>query len=92
MVETVTLKIPLIIDSEGNWSAQGSVGEDKPDWSFMDETVWFAAGETDNQTARHFVEVEVPIPVVKSLEGSVAAERDGGAPEPFVDRVFVGDG
>ena len=69
---TKTLRIPLIIDANGKWAAQGATylekKDEEPDWSFMDEMA-----DTDNPLVcpqRKWITVNVALPEIEEVAGT----------------------
>lgn len=74
-MQTMKIRIPVVVTADGKWAAQGShygkPGEE--DWSGIDE-----ACDWDNPTVmpmRLFVEAEVSIPRLETVAGSVTKAK-----------------
>lgn len=66
---TVKIRIPGIITADGKWAVSGSHQAGEPDWGWLDEMCDF-----ENPTVsphRFFVEAEVEIPEVGTVQGTV---------------------
>lgn len=60
---TKTIRIPVVIDSAGNWAASYVTDRHpEPDWDVIEETALYAARENEHKQARHWVEVTLPLP------------------------------
>ena len=69
------VKIPMIVSSNGLWSAYGYHGcERDPDWEVMEENISVTESEHAREIPemrRVWVEVEVEIPVAVTVSGRV---------------------
>ena len=75
---TKTLRIPLIVDANGKWCANGYTdldGNDKDaDWSMMDELADYENPLVCPQ--RKWITVEVTLPEVEEVAGSVSPAKE----------------
>lgn len=71
---TITIRIPLLVGSNGKWAAQGSYStENDPDWDFMSEIADYEK-PIPNET-RCWVTVEVTLPEDLEFKGTAAREE-----------------
>lgn len=68
-MKTVKVRIAVAVDRDGNWSAFGcNEHTDKVDMNYA------VAGD-ESLTGRYFVEAELPIPTVPTVQGTVVEEK-----------------
>jgi hypothetical protein len=71
-MQTVKVRIPIIVTADGKWAAASSHKEDKPDWGWLDELC-----DDINPTVmpmRYFIVAELPVPKTEMVFGEVVRE------------------
>lgn len=79
MSETVRVRIAVAINSDGQYEAAGADGQD--DGEREDYAQEWLLDRSGENSAVHFVEADVPIPVKpepQTIEGVVESEPEGG--------------
>ena len=65
-MKVVRVKIAVVVDERGNWSALGWKGDPKLTTELLLDTF-----DPDGNQVVHFVEADVPLPEYKTIKGEV---------------------
>lgn len=74
-MKTVRVRIPLIVNSNGHWSAAGWEGETDENM-FESAGMGMPDGETLLHESRYFIIAEVPIPVATEIKARGVIEKE----------------
>ena len=78
--KTVRVRIAVVVNQDGEWDAAGWDGPHAESYTDEPEGVASQSFDLDDTTVLHWVEVDVPVPVVpvgETLEGSLSPTTGG---------------
>ena len=80
-MKTVKVRIALVVNSNGYWSAYGFPKDGPRDESMMMDNACDGMGEPNGVEAKHWITAEVEVPEVKETPGVVSTEPQWERPK-----------